>query len=138
MTDETKTASLYDLFETNSDAENAGIWVPVGPARFKLARAGGANEKFQKTAMKRLKPFAASFETLPKKTADELAIGIFVDAVLLDWEGVTDRAGNVVPYSPDAAKKLLTDLPNLYITLRGESEKMSNFSQANLEAAAGN
>jgi hypothetical protein len=138
MTDVTTTASLYDIFETNSGAESEGIWVPVGPARFKLARAGGANENFIKTATKRLKPFAASFETLPKKTADEIAIGIFVDAILLDWEGVADRSGASVPYSKEAAKKLLTELPNLYLTLRAESEKMSNFSQANLDAAAGN
>jgi hypothetical protein len=138
MTDATKPASLFDLFETNSDAENAGIWVPVGPARFKIARAGGANENFKKTAMKRLKPFAASFETLPAKTVDDLAIGIFVDAVLLDWEGVVDRSGALIPYSKEAAKDLLTQLPNLYTVLKAESEKLSNFSQTNLEAAAGN
>lgn len=138
MTDATATASLWDLFETNSDAENAGIWVPVGPARFKIARAGGGNENFKKAAMKRLRPFASSFETLPTKTADGLMIALFVDAVLLDWEGVVDRSGAVLPYSKEAAVDLLTKLPNLYLTLRAESEKMSNFTQANLEAAAGN
>lgn len=138
MTDATVTASLYDLFETSGDAEVAGVWCTIGPARFKLARAGGANENFAKIATKRLKPFQSSLESLPRKTADDLALGIFVDTVLLGWEGVTDRTGAVVPYSAEAAKKLLTDLPNLFAALRAESEKMSNFSQANLEAAAGN
>lgn len=138
MTDANKTASLYDLFETDSGAETTGIWVPLGPARFRLARAGGANENFAKTATKRLKPFQASLDSLPRKTADDLAIGIFVDTILLDWEGVVDRTGTPIAFSKDAAKQLLSDLPNLFAALRAESEKMSNFSQANLEAAAGN
>lgn len=138
MTDATATASLYDLFETNSGAESAGVWVPLGPARFKLARAGGANENYLKTARKRLGPFQASLESLPEKALTDMALGLFVDTVLLDWEGVVDRSGAVLPFSKEAAKKLLTELPNLFAALRAEAEKMSNFSAKNLEAAAGN
>jgi hypothetical protein len=138
MTDVNISASLYDLFETNTEAESGGTWIDLGAARFKLARSGGANENFQKTASKRLKPFQSSLDSLPKKVADELAIGIFVDTILLDWDGVADRAGVSVPFSKEAASKLLVTLPNLFAVLQAESAKLSNFAQANLEAAAKN
>jgi hypothetical protein len=138
MTDATNGTSLYDLFETSSDVEMAGAWIPVGPARFKLARAGGGNENFLKTAQKRLKPFQSSLESLPKQVADEIAIGIFVDTILMDWEGVTDRSGAALPFSKDAAKKLLSDLPNLFAVLREEAGKLSNFNKTALEDAAKN
>lgn len=136
---ETKTgASVYDIFETETDAEVSGTWIDIGPSKFKLARAGGANENFLKTAAKRIKPFQSALESLPKKAADEMAQGIFVDTILLDWQNVTDRSGQEIPYSRDAAKKLLQDLPNLFIALQAEANKMSNFTKSNLEAAAKN
>ncbi len=138
MTETKSTASVYDLFETETDAEVGGTWIDIGPSKFKLARAGGANENFMKTAAKRLKPFQSAIDSLPRKAADELARGIFIDTVLLDWKDVTDRSGKVIPYSREAATKLFTDLPNLFIALQNEANKMSNFTKSNLEAAAKN
>lgn len=138
MTDQNKMASVYDLYETNAEAESSGAWIDLGPSRFKMARTGGANENFMKVASKRLKPFQASLENLPKKVSDDLAIGIFVDTILLDWENVTTRAGEVIPFTKEAAKKLLTELPNLFAALQVEANKMGNFTQANLDAAAKN
>lgn len=135
---ETKRASVYDIFETETDAEVSGAWIDIGPSKFKLARAGGANENFMKTAAKRLKPFQSAIDSLPRKAADELAQGIFVDTILLDWKDVTDREGVEIPYSREAAKKLFVDLPNLFIALQNEANKMSNFTKSNLEAAAKN
>jgi hypothetical protein len=138
MSEVSNGASVYDLYETVADAESTGAWIDIGPARFKLARTGGANENFMKTASKRLKPFQAALENLPKKAADELAIGIFIDTILMDWDGVKGRDGVVIPFSKEAAKALLKDLPNLLTALQQEANKMSNFTQANLEAAAKN
>lgn len=138
MTADNQTASLYDLFETSSEAEVAGTWVPVGPARFLLARMGGANDKFMTTASKRTKPFQGHLESLPKKTSDDLAIGIFVDTVLLNWENVVDRNKQELPFSKENAKTLLQDLPNLLAVLHSEAMKISNFTQAALDAAAKN
>lgn len=130
--------SLYDLYETSGEAEANGAWVDLGPSSFLLARTGGANENFMKTASKRLKPYQAALDQLSKPAADELAIGIFVDTVLLGWKNVKDRAGNVIEFSKEAAKKLLKELPNLFQVLQAEAGKMSNFTQANLDAAAKN
>ena len=77
-------------------------------------------------------------DSLPKKAADELAIGIFIDTILLDWKNVTDRTGTEIVFSKEAARKLLNDLPNLFIVLQAEANKMSNYTKASLDAAAKN
>lgn len=138
MTDQTTSASLFDMFETSTEAEASGIWVPIGPARFKIARMGGANSSFKKEAQKRLKPFQSAMDSLPEKAADELAINLFVDTVLLDWENVIGKDGVVITFSKEAAKALFKLLPNLFAALQAEATKLSNFNTANLEAAAGN
>jgi hypothetical protein len=130
--------SLYEMFETSADAEVSGTWVDVGPAKFLLARMGGANENFMKTAAKRLKPFQAALESMGKKSQDELAIGIFVDTVLMGWDNVTGRDGKPLEFSNDNARTLLLSLPNLFTVLQNEANKMGNFTQANLEAASKN
>jgi|SRR5687768_9481542 len=138
MSETKNSASVWDLFETMADAEVSGTWIEIGAAKFKLARAGGANENFMKTANKRLKPFQSAMDSLPKKAADELAQGIFVDTLLLDWKNVTDRDGKDLPFSKEAARKLLSQLPNLFLALQAEAHKMSNFTKNNLDAAAKN
>lgn len=138
MTEQTTVVSAYDMFETVADAEAQGIWIEIGAMRFKLARTGGANEAFMKTASKRLKPFQNALEQMPRKQQDTLAIGIFVDTVLMDWENVAGRDKVLIPYSKEAAKALLLDLPNLFAALQAEANSMANFTKANLDAAAKN
>jgi hypothetical protein len=130
--------SLYEMFETSADAEASGTWVSIGESKFLLARTGGANENFQKVAKKRLAPYQAALENLGKKHQDELAVGIFVDTVLLGWEGVSDRQGQPIEYTKESAKALLIELPNLFASLQAEAGRMSNFTTANLEAARKN
>lgn len=140
MTEDKKIISAYALYASDAKAEQAGTWVPVGPFKFKLARAGGANERFQKEAAKRFKPFQAAIsnDTMPKEMAEDLVIEIFVDTIVLDWADVGDRDGVAIPFSKDAARKLFRDLPNLFEDLQKEAVKAGNFRKENLEAAAGN
>lgn len=137
-TEDTQIVSAYSMFETVAEAEASGIWANVGTMEFKLARTGGANEAFMKTAAKRLKPFQNALDQMPRKQQDIMAIGIFVDTILRDWRNVFDRDGTELPFSPENAKRLLTDLPNLFAALQAEANNMSNFTKANLEAAAKN
>lgn len=138
MTDDVKPVSIFDVFETDENAELTGIWVDVGTAKFLLARAGGANVDFAKTTTKRLAPFQAAFDSMSKRQTDELAIGIFVDTILKDWQGVYERDGSPVEFSKETAKTVLKRLPNLFSQLMAEANKMANYTKANLEAAAKN
>jgi len=133
-------ASAYALFESSAEAEANGVWIPIGPFKFKIARAGGGNQAFSKEAMKRFKPFQAAIsnETMPKEIADQMVIDIFVDTIVLDWKDVGDREGKPIEFSKEAAKTLLTELPNLFQELQAQAQKTGNFRKENLEAAEGN
>lgn len=135
-----ETMNAYSLFESDADAETSGVWVPIADMKFKLARAGGLNDNFAKAVTKTFKPYQAAVasDTMPKELALELVINVFVDTVLLGWENVKGRDGAAIEYSKASAKKLLTELPNLFLKLQEEATKLSNFRKESLEIVAGN
>jgi len=137
---DSKTISAYDQFESDNTLEAGGVWVPIGTMQFKIARAGGENEAFVKAVTKRFKPFQAAIaaDAMPKALATEIVIAVFCETVLKDWKDVFDRKGEEILFTVEAAKGLLTDLPNLFAALQAEAQKVANFRKANLEAASGN
>lgn len=150
--------SLYEIFATDAKAEKAGKWVDVGSASFLLARAGGSNTRFQKAMAAVLRPHQRRIQLgmMEPDEATALAIGPFVDHVLLNWRGLRpikrDEAGQImrdpetkaillgdeIPYSKDAARKLLTDLPDIFTTLQEEAQRVSNFAPEDIETAGKN
>lgn len=140
MTTDAQKLSAYAQFESDAALEAAGVWRQIGTMEFLIARAGGENEDFLKTAGKRFKPYQAALaaETMPKELARDLVIDVFVDTILKDWRGVFDRDGVELPFSKENAKRLLRDLPNLFAALQAESQKQGNFRRANVEEAAKN
>lgn len=132
--------SAYDQFDSDASLESSGVWVTVGTMEFKLARAGGDNDDFVKAVTKNFKPFQAAIaaDTMPKQMAQDLVIEVFADTIVKDWRNVFGRDKQPIPYTKDNVKALLKDLPNLFMALQSEAQKISNFRKANLEAAAGN
>lgn len=132
--------SAYDQFDSDASLETEGVWTTIGTMEFKLARAGGDNDDFVKAVTKSFKPFqvAIANDTMPKEMAVDLVVDVFVDTIIKDWKNVYGRDKQAIEFSKDAAKTLLRDLPNLFIALQAEAQKISNFRKANLEAAAGN
>lgn len=135
-----KFISAYAQFESDSALEADGVWTPIGTMQFKLARAGGDNDAFVKVASKRFKPFQAAIaaDAMPKQLATDLVVEVFVETILKDWKDVHDRDGELLPFTTENAVRLLTELPNLFMALQHEAQKVSNFRKVNLEAAAGN
>lgn len=142
-------SSLYDLYTTNTDAEKNGVWVPIAGSEFLMARAGGRNTKFKEAARKKFRPFAAAINnnTLADDVAEQLTVDVFVDTILLDWKNVPEPPDPVtkefdpaklIPFSKEAAKKLLTELPNLFDELQKQSMDLSNYQQEELGDVAKN
>lgn len=132
--------SAYAQFESDKDKEAQGSWVQIGTMKFKIARAGGANEAFLKEVARRFKPLQAAInnDQLPAAMAQKIVVEVFADTIVLDWQDVAGRDGQELPYSKENCVVLLTDLPNLFAELQRESQNASNFSREQLEAAAGN
>ena len=135
-----KAESIFDLFGTNEQAEKTGVWLKYGNAEFLLARAGGSNDAFTNALSVVMRPHARRLKLgrVKAKEANELAMGPFVDHVLLGWKNVVLKDGSVLPYSKDNAKQLLTDIPDLYGQLMEDAQATSTFAPEDISDIAGN
>lgn len=128
--------SLYDLYATDPDLEKGGVILNYGEGvRIKIARAGGANMEFAKTLERHMRPYRKRLDTgtLDEKVASDIFVHVFAEAVVKDWEGVTDRAGKVLKFTVDNCVTLFKDLPDLFADVREAAATVSNFRDAEVE-----
>lgn len=139
--------SPYQMFKTDSNLEKDGIKLNYGPFWIYVARAGGANKKFQKMLEARLKPYrrAIQTETLDESIAATILREVFAEGVVLGWgseqfgEGrMPDDKGKEMPFSVENVIKLFTDLPELYRDVQEQASKVSLFRASNIEEDVGN
>jgi hypothetical protein len=146
--------SIYKLFATDTAAEEKGKWVSISGFQFLLARAGGQNTKFVNAYATAMQPYQR-IQKMGKFTEDqarEIAIGPFVDHCVLGWRTAVkdDATGEIsftptiqgkdgpMPFSKDAAKKLLSEIPDLFTTLFDASANVATYAPEDIEASAKN
>jgi hypothetical protein len=141
---------MYKTFDANSDHEKKGVWFDYGSFRIRLARAGGRNQRFAETVMALMKPYrrAIQTDTLPEEKGRELMVEAYAQAIILAWEvkgedgnwksGIEARDGSVRDFSKANVIQALVDLPDLFAEIKEQSEKLSNYRDAEREADAGN
>lgn len=146
------TSKLYDAYKTDKDAEQNGVWTdPEAGVSFKLARMGGANSKYQRALAQAMKPHMreAQLGLLEESVADPIMQKVFIETVLLGWKSYDDEGkekdgvidgpdGQPLSFSKDNAKKLFSDLPDLYMRLREYASSYANFRSAVLAEASKN
>ena len=138
--------SLYSQFETNREIEKTGIILDYGfnskkqPIQIRIARAGGANERYSKLLELRTKPYRRQIqnETLDNAVAEKITKEVYAQTVVLGWNGVEDRDGNDMPFTQENCVKLFTDLPDLWSDVQSQSTRASLFRAEILEADAKN
>lgn len=140
---------LYANYATDKNLEVSGIFFEAGeikegdkvlPIRFRIARAGGANDAFAKALERESKPFkrAIQTKTLSNKQANDIYLKAFIATVLLGWENVRDRQGQELAFTPENATTLLNDLPDLFNDLREAAGDAALFREDELEHDLGN
>jgi hypothetical protein len=136
-----KAKTLYDMFETDNSLETKGVTVDYGEAgQFQVARAGGANKHYVKVVERVMRPYRRQFElgTLDEDVALGLAKEIFAEAIVLAWEGVRNREGELLPFTKENCVMLFTDLPDLFMDLQDFSSKAVNFHMDDVEGDSKN
>ncbi len=135
--------SMYAQLETDKALETKGVEVDYGSFRVTLARAGGANKRYEKLLDAKSKPHRRAMKT---ETMDnEVAIGVmrevYADSIILHWES-KDAKGkwvvgieakpkkvgdpiNIVPFNRDNVVQAMVDLPELLIWFKDDAEKLS-------------
>lgn len=124
--------SLYEKFSTDESIEKEGVWLDYGGGeKFLIARAGGANQKFVQRLQHLTKPFNRQIQmgSFDEDQGRELAAQAFAETVILTWEGVKDREGEVMEFSISNCKQFLIDLPEIFVDIREFASSYANFQK---------
>jgi hypothetical protein len=141
---------MYAQFKTDAAMESGGVWLDYGDFKLKIARAGGANKKFQKVLEARTKPFrrAMQTETMNNDKAMEILRGVYAETIVLAWETKVDgefksgienpEGGDLLPYNSANVTEVFNTLPDLFADIQEQSNKVAIFREELLESDSGN
>lgn len=124
---------------TDADREaTTGVWRAYGPkVRLKILRAGGANKRFERIRDNLLKPYRKKLlrGTLDPDTTMDVMRESYARAIVLDWEGVTDENGELVPCTPENVEELFLQVPALFDEVVEDSTSLATFAEGEAEDA---
>lgn len=138
--------SLYKQFGTNTAAETHGTRVEF-PANddgtipsFLVARMGGANKRYNAELTRKTRPLTTAIRngTLSDDQAKHISLDVFIETVLQSWSNIYDAKGKELVYSKQSARKLFTDLPDLYDEIVRQASALTTFQTAELDETAKN
>jgi hypothetical protein len=135
--------SLFKQFETDTKVEKEGILLDYGPNRdlpadengkhpiimIRIARAGGANEAYNKRIEALSKKHRRKIQNDALEVAElrEMTMQAVCDTVILGWENVTDKDKNPLAFSRENAQKLFKQLPDLFNDIQEQAAKAALF-----------
>lgn len=132
--------SVYDLFGSSEDAAEGGKWFDFGSTikvkirRFKSKKSRKVRENLE-APYKRVSKFGSA---LPDDVQEEISTRHIAEGIVADWKGITDKEGNTIPYSKEAATKLFTELPEFRDAVAEISLGLDNFRDGEKEDVEGN
>jgi hypothetical protein len=100
------------LYATDPQLELDGTAIDLGDgatvriARFNNARHRAALDRLRKP----YRSFTLAGRDIPDDIAERIAIDAMVEAILLGWDGFIGDDGQALPFSPEAARRLLTEV----------------------------
>jgi len=138
--------SLYKNYATDSVKEQTGVPITFEPnddgtiPTFICSRIGESNKEYTKALRHATKPYERqiALKTLPQEKDAEIYLNVFVDTILKGWSNVRDETNVDMPFNKANAKKLLTDLPDLYTELKNQAGEAALFHKYGLEDEAKN
>lgn len=131
---------LTEIFATDSESEEEGIWVDVtDEIAFKI-RAIGAKAVVERRE-ELMRPFQGIIKAggkVPEAKNEEIGRKVLASAVIADWKGVKDEEGNELPCNEDNAYRLITELPRLANFVIQTSTDQESYRQSTREDDAKN
>lgn len=132
--------SAYKDFRTNKGMEKDGIWLDYGDYKILIARAGGANKAFDRCLENKAKPYRRALQNgvLSTDRQEELMLDVYVETVILGWEGVTNDQDQPLEFNKENLRMVLKDLPDLWRDILLQAQQAALFREDIKEAEAGN
>lgn len=138
-------SKLYSAFKQDQNLVEEGVWINYDfggdeKVGFKIARMSKGNKEYVRLMeeVARKNKNSMRLNTLSNAQAESIQLDVFCLSVLKDWRGVTDENDETLVFTVANAKKVLTDLPDLYADLMEQAQNMANFSEATAEDIAKN
>lgn len=134
--------SMYHQFETDSDQEKKGVWLDYSRFQVRVARAGGANKKYQLALDRITKQYrrAIATETMDPDVAEDLIRRVFAQTVILDWkvkvgdefkQGIEQKdSDELLPFTPENVLATLRALPDLSDDIQAGARNSTLFRSA--------
>jgi hypothetical protein len=140
--------SLYKQFSTDKAMETSGIELEYpnedgAPSTIiRIARAGGANERYGKVLAHKCKPFRRQIqtETISPEKMDQIMMETYAETVMLGWENLdfekteNGEAEKNVEFTHGNCIRLFKDLPELWADIQSQATKVALFRKEDLEA----
>lgn len=151
--------SIRKMLVTDADSERNGIWFEMGNVNVKLARAGGANQAFNKAAselaMKHQRALQAN--ALEDDEARRIAVELYASTVVVKWQtevpdfdgdedddanrwtdGVEVNDGEILPDTVENRVKFLLDVPEFFAEIKRVADNYGMYRRALAETTAKN
>ena len=158
--------SLFENFATDKNLEKSGIvFTPDSRTAITLARAGGANVKYQKALTAKAKPFKRQIDndTMDPATERKILMEAYAETVIRNWETLVGEGDNaqlvsgiemhpdhvarytgvedgdaLAPFNQHNVMLTLELLPDLFLDIQAEAQRFANFRAKSREDDAGN
>lgn len=122
---------LRKSFATLPTLETEGVDLHLGgDAYITVARAGGANTRYDAAVRRLYKPHRRMLDT-GSPQAEEMAEKLFMqahaEAVVLGWRGI-ELDGKELPFTRENVLLLFNELPEIWRIVREEAARFANFT----------
>lgn len=141
-------SGLRKAFHTDKSKEEDGFELELIEApnddksipTFILARMTRTNTEYTKAMEEAYRPHRRRQQLgmMTMKEHEQITLDIFCQTILRGWKNVQDDKGQDIKFSFQAAKDLLSELPDLYDRLLNEANEVANFKTGVQEAEAKN
>lgn len=118
--------NIWNKYETDPRKESEGVPVQVDEWTFYVRRAGGCNRAYRYALALASRQYMHVFQAEVRDEQavfaanEEVQMLAFAQTVLVGWsDNVTDRAGNPLPFTKDAALDLVRSCPAVWDALKG-------------------
>ena len=101
---------IYKKYNTNKDAEVKGVPVYFGDEVFYIKRAGGQNREYVKCLGEKSNLVKGRF--LKPEEAERITAEVIAKTIIVKWENLHDKNGDLLPYSEENCVNLLCELPD--------------------------
>lgn len=135
---------LQKQFATDKSLEQKGLVVDYGDTRVRVARAGGANQRFARVLDAKTRPLrrAIAAGSLDEERGSQILMEVFAETVVLGWEtrgedgewrpGIAsedagEEPGELLPVTAENMVRVFRHLPDFFEDLRQQAQSSALF-----------